>query len=300
MTESTSPTTADWNTNGGFDWAGKDPAQAVDFPNNGVTHDYGKTVGWDFLQGRDFSRDFASDSLAFVINEAALKFIGFKNPIGETLKWDNKPYKIIGVIKNMIVQSPYEPVRPSLFHIARNRESNVIIKLNPAISSHDAVAKVEAVFKKFAPANPFEYTFVDDDYGKKFGDEVRVGKLASFFAVLAIFISCLGIFGLASFTAEQRTKEIGIRKVLGASVLNLWQMLSRDFVVLVIISCLIAVPLSWYFLSKWLLKYQYHTEIGWWIFVAAAAGALMITLITVSYQSIKAALANPVNSLKSE
>jgi putative ABC transport system permease protein len=301
MTESTSPTTSDWNTNGGFDWTGKDPAQAVDFPNNGVTAEYGKTVGWEFLQGRDFSRDFASDSSAFVLNEAAAQFIGFKDKaVGEIIKWDGKPFKVIGVIKNMIVQSPYEPVRPSLFHISRNRENNMIIRLNPTLSAHEALQKIEVVFKKFAPANPFEYTFVDEDYGKKFGDEERVGKLATFFAVLAIFISCLGIFGLASFTAEQRTKEIGIRKVLGASVLNLWQMLSRDFVILVVISCVIAIPISWYALSQWLLKYQYRTEIGWWIFAAAAIGALIITLLTVSYQSIKAAVANPVNSLKSE
>jgi ABC-type antimicrobial peptide transport system permease subunit len=207
---------------------------------------------------------------------------------------------VIGVIKDMIVQSPYEPVRAMLFHISKQRENVIIIKLNPRLSAQGALAKVEAVFKKFAPAVPFDYTFVDEDYGKKFGDEVRVGKLATFFAVLAIFISCLGIFGLASFTAEQRTKEIGIRKVLGASVINLWQMLSRDFVILVIISCLIAIPISWYSLSQWLTKYEYRTEIGWWIFVTAAAGALLITLLTVSFQSIKAAIANPVNSLKSE
>jgi ABC-type antimicrobial peptide transport system permease subunit len=300
MTESTSPTTSDWNTNGGFDWAGKDPALALDFPNNGVTHEYGKTVGWEFAQGRDFSRDFASDSSAFILNEAAVKFIGFKNPVGEIIKWEDKPYKIVGVIKDMVTQSPYEPVRPSVFHISTRQEYFTIMKLNPNLSAHDALAKIETVLKKFAPGNPFEYTFVDEDYGKKFGDEERVGKLASFFAVLAIFISCLGIFGLASFTAEQRTKEIGIRKVLGASVINLWQMLSRDFVVLVVISCVISIPISWYFLSQWLLKYEYRTEIGWWIFAASAMGALIITLLTVSYQSIKAAIANPVNSLKSE
>jgi putative ABC transport system permease protein len=300
MTESTSPTTSDWNTNGGFEWTGKDPEQAVDFPNNGVTHEYGKTVGWQFVQGRDFSRDYASDSSAFILNEAAVKFIGFKNPIGEIIKWDGTPYKVVGVIKDMITQSPYEPARPSLFRISKDQEYFTIMKLNPTMSSHDALAKIETVIKKFAPGNPFEYTFVDEDYGKKFGDEERVGKLSSFFAVLAIFISCLGIFGLASFTAEQRTKEIGIRKVLGASVINLWQMLSKDFVVLVIISCFIAIPISWYFLSQWLLKYEYRTEIGWWIFAASALGALLITLLTVSYQSIKAAIANPVNSLKSE
>ncbi len=300
MTESTSPTTSNWNTNGGFDWEGKDPNLAVDFPNNGITHEYGKTVGWEFKEGRDFNRDLATDSSAFVINEALEKFLGFEKSVGSTLIWEDKPYTIIGVIKNMIVESPYEPVRASLFHIAKYDGNVVIIKLNSNIGTRDALAKVEAMFKKYSPEAPFEYKFVDETYAQKFGDEERVGKLATFFAVLAVFISCLGIFGLASFTAEQRTKEIGIRKVLGASVLNLWQMLSRDFVLLVIISCLFAIPISYYFLNQWLLKYEYRTEIVWWIFVAAALGAMIITLLTVSYQSIRAAMANPVKSLRSE
>jgi len=168
------------------------------------------------------------------------------------------------------------------------------------MGSKDAISKVESIFKKYNPESPFEYHFVDEDYARKFGNEERVGKLATFFAALAVFISCLGIFGLASFTAEQRTKEIGIRKVLGASVTNLWQMLSKDFVVLVVVSCFISIPLSYYFLSQWLLKYDYRTTIAWWIFAVAAFGALFITLATVSYQSIKAAIANPVKSLRTE
>lgn len=301
MTESGSPTTQVWNSNGGFTWNGKDPALAVDFPNNGVSHEYGKTVGWKFKDGRDFSREFASDSLAFVINEAAAKFLAFKNPVGEILTWNQKPYKIIGVIEDMIIESPYEPVRPSLWHIDRYNNVNlVILKLNPEMSSHKAIEKIKTVFMKYSPATPFGHEFVDEEYARKFSDEERVGKLASFFAVLAIFISCLGIFGLASFVAEQRTKEIGVRKVMGASVVNLWGMLSKDFVVLVIISLIISMPLAYYFMTGWLEKYQYRTEIAWWVFAASGAGALLITLCTVSYQSIKAALANPVNSLRSE
>jgi len=301
ITESGSPTTQVWNSNGGFTWSGKDPGLAVDFPNNGVSHEYGKTVGWKFKDGRDFSREFASDSLAFVINEAAAKFLGFKNAVGEILTWNQKPYKIIGVIQDMIIESPYEPVRASLWHIDRNNNANlVIIKLNPEISSHQAIEKVKTVFTKYSPASPFEYQFVDEEYARKFSDEERIGKLASSFAVLAIFISCLGIFGLASFVTEQRTKEIGVRKVMGASVVNLWGMLSKDFVVLVIISLLIAMPVAFYFMNSWLQKYDYRTDIAWWIFAASGVGALVITLATVSYQSIKAALANPVKSLRSE
>lgn len=303
MAESGSPLTQHWNTNGGFDWKGKDPNQAVDFPNNNVTHEYGKTIGWQFVAGRDFSRDFGSDSLAFVLNEASVKLIGFKNPmaaIDEILKWNGKPYKIIGVVKNMIVESPYEPSRAALFHLTRDEGNVMIIKLNPEKSARESLSKVEEVFKKYNPAQPFEYDFVDADYAKKFGNEERVGKLATFFAILAIFISCLGLFGLASFVAEQRTKEIGVRKVLGASVTNLWALLSKDFVVLVIISMFIASPLAYYFMHEWTQKYTFRTDISWWIFILTGAGALIITLLTVSFQAIKAAVMNPVKSLKTE
>ncbi len=300
MAESGSPPTSHWNTNGGFDWKGKDPALAVDFPNNGITHEYGKTIGWKFIDGRDFARDLATDSSAFVINEIAAKFIGFKSPVGETLIWEKKPFTIIGVIKDMVIESPYEPARPSLFHISKDEENVLLLKINPAISPHEAIHKIETVFKTYNPESPFEYKFVDEDYARKFSDEERVGKLASFFAALAIFISCLGIFGLASFVAEQRAKEIGVRKVMGASVFILWKMLSKDFVMLVIISLLIAIPASLYYMNNWLLKYEYRTTISWWVFILAGTGALLITLATVSYQAIKAALANPVNSLRTE
>ena len=301
MTEAGSPTTQVWNSNGGFTWQGKDPALAVDFPNNGVTHEFGKTVGWQFKNGRDFSRDFASDSLAFVINESAEKFLGFENAVGETLTWNEQPYTIIGVIKDMIIESPYAPVRPSLWHIARHDNNGVaILKLNPEMGAHEAVEKVKTIFNKYNPASPFTHEFVDVEYARKFSDEERIGKLASFFALLAIFISCLGISGLASFVAEQRTKEIGVRKVMGASVVNLWSMLSKDFLRLVLFSLLVAMPTAWYLMRNWLEKYEYRSTMAWWIFVAAGLGALAITLLTVSYQSIKAAVANPVKSLRSE
>jgi putative ABC transport system permease protein len=300
MAESGSPTTEVWSTNGGFNWRGKDPALALDFPNNPITREYGKTVGWQFKAGRDFSREFATDTSAFVINETLAKFLGFENPIGEELVWENKPHTIIGIIDDMVVQSPYAPPRPSLFHLSKDQSDLIILKINPAISSREALSKIETVFKKHSPDVPFDYKFVDEEYARKFGREERVGKLASFFAALAIFISCLGIFGLASFVAEQKTKEIGVRKVLGASVFRLWALLSKDFVLLVVVSLFISIPLSFYFMTNWLLKYEYRTDLSWWIFAVAGAGALVITLATVSYQAIKAAMANPVNSLRSE
>ena len=300
MTKATSPLTGTYNTNGGFEWAGKDPNMAVDFPNNAVSYEYGKTVGWTLKEGRDFSRAFATDSLAFIINESTAKFLGFKEPVGKILRWEKKPYQIIGVVKDLLAESPYSPVRPSLFRIARDRESLFILRLNRHLSPKNALVSVARVLKKYTPNVPFEYKFVDEEYAQKFGDEERVGKLATFFAILAVFISCLGLFGLASFVAEQRTKEIGIRKVLGASVANLWGLLSKDFVRLVIISSLLSAPIAYYLMNNWIQKYDYRTDIPWWVFVAVSAGALLITLLTVSFQSIKAALMNPVKSLRSE
>ena len=285
---------------GGFEWKGKDPNFLDNFAIEWVSHDYGKTVGWQFVDGRDFSRANLSDSSGFVINEAAAKYMGLKNPVGEILRKDGKNFTIIGVIKDVIAESPYKPVRPTLTSILQWPGSIVSVRLNPKLGVNEALAKIEPVFKKHVPGAPFGYKFVDEEYAKKFEAEERIGKLSSFFAILAILISCLGLFGLASFVAEQRTKEIGIRKVLGATVVNLWRMLSKDFVMLVIISCLIAGPVAYYLLRNWLQNYEYRTEISWWIFAVAIAGALLITLLTVSFQAIKAAIANPVKSLRTE
>jgi len=200
----------------------------------------------------------------------------------------------------MLIQSPYKPVRPSLFHLSLDEENIFTLKLNPTRSAQESISQIEAVFLSHNPAIPFEADFVDEEFSKKFGNEKRIGKLAAFFTFLAIFISCLGLFGLASYVAEQRTKEIGIRKVLGASVVRLWKMLSKDFVLLVFIACMIAVPIAYYIMHNWLQKFDYHTTISWWIFGLACIGALAITLITVSYQAVKAALSNPVKSLRTE
>jgi ABC-type antimicrobial peptide transport system permease subunit len=234
------------------------------------------------------------------MNESAVKLVGIKNVVGMIIKWDTTPHQVVGVIKDMVMESPYEPVKPTFFFLNPGWANVVTIRLKPSTSMQKGLAKVESVFRKYNPAAPFEYKFTDEEYARKFEDEKRIGNLSTFFAILAVFISCLGLFGLASFVAEQRTKEIGVRKVLGASVFNLWQMLSKDFVNLVIISCAIAIPIAWFFLHQWLLKYPYRTEISWWIFLLAGMGAMCITLLTVSYQAIKAALMNPVSSLRTE
>lgn len=298
--QSGSPTTSVWNTNGGFDWEGKDPDQAVDFPNNAVSYDYGKTIGWKIKEGRDFSKEFISDTATFILNESAVAFIGLKDPVGKVIRWNGQPFTVIGVVEDLLVQSPYAPVRPSMWHLSLEQQNIFLMKLNPQSSVKDALAKVETVFKRLNPAAPFAPTFVDEEYARKFGNEKRLGTLSTFFAILAIFISCLGLFALASFVAEQRTKEIGIRKVMGASVSNLWRMLSQDFVILVMISSLIATPIAYYLISDWLNNYEYRTGISVWVFVFSIVGALVITLLTVSYQAIKASLMNPVKSLRNE
>ncbi|ADB36977.1 protein of unknown function DUF214 [Spirosoma linguale DSM 74] len=300
IAESESPLISIWNFNGGFDWDGKDPDQQPDFAVIGVTHEFGKTVGWQFKAGRDFSSAFGTDSAAMVINEAAVKFMGIKNPIGKIIREGDLRYKIIGVVKDMVMESPYEPAPQTLFYMTNFPSNFVNIRLNPAMGAPEALDKIKTVFQKYSPASPFDYKFADAEYDKKFAAEDRIGTLALFFAVLAIFISCLGLFGLASFIAEQRTKEIGIRKVLGASVLGLWGLLSRDFVVLVLIAFGIATPIAYYVITSWLQEYAYRTELSWWIFALSGAGALAVTLLTVSFQSIKAALMNPVKSLRSE
>ncbi len=300
MATSSSPTTRLGSRLIGFDWPGKDPGFKEQFGVIAVSHDFGKTVNWQFVAGRDFSRAFSTDSSAIVLNETAVKYMGLKDPVGKTIRWNGNPYQVVGVIKDMVMDSPFEPVYQTVFVINYNWSSVINIKLNPGLSANEALARVETVFKKFNPGSPFDYKFTDQQYAMKFATEDRIGKLATFFSVLAILISCLGLFGLASFVAEQRIKEIGIRKVLGATVFSLWSLLSKEFVLFVLASLVIAVPVSYYFMNDWLQKYTYRTEISWWIFTMTGIGAILITLLTVSYQAIKAALMNPVKTLKSE
>jgi len=299
MAESDSPLTGVYSNNSGLTWRDKDPNLQDDFGTVPVSPEFGKTAGWKLTDGRDFSRDILTDSSGIVLNEAAVKFMNFKHPVGETIKW-YKTFKVIGVVKDMVMSSPYDPIKPTIFYMVSYAPGIVDIRLNTNKSVSESLHKIEAVFKQYDPASPFDYKFTDEEYARKFANEERIGKLAGFFTLLAIFISCMGLFGMASFMAEQRTKEIGVRKVLGASVFGLWRLMSLDFVVLVGISLLLAIPTAYYFMQGWIKDYRYHAELSWWIFGATAVGAIMITLLTVSYQSIKAALMNPVKSLRSE
>ncbi|NIJ51815.1 ABC transporter permease [Dyadobacter arcticus] len=300
MSQSSSPTTGIYSNQIGFEWDGMEPGSLPLFGTIACSHDFGKSIGWKIINGRDFSRDFSTDTAAFVLNESAVKLTGIKDIIGKTIRYNSKPMQVVGVIKDMVMQSPYEPAVPTVFMINYGWANVINVKLMPGSPVDKALKRVEAVVKKHDPDSPFEFKFADEQYEAKFRAEERVGKLARVFAVLAIFISCLGLFGLAAYTAEQRTKEIGIRKALGASVGQMWAMLSKEFVYLVILSCAIASPIALYFLSDWLKKYEYHIQLSWVVFAISAVTAIVITLLTVSFQAIKAALMNPVKSLRSE
>jgi len=301
MTESSSPATGIWMSVSGLRWPGKDPNVQTEFGAVSVTHEYGKVVGWHVSEGRDFSKEFPTDSLGLVFNRAAINFMGLKNPVGETIVWNDRKYRILGVVDNVVMGSPYESVGPVVYYLGQEAEANfTMIRMRPGLPVRESLNKIQTALQRYVPSAPFDYKFVDEEYDHKFSDEVRMGRLSLVFTALAIFISCMGLFGMASFMAEQRIKEIGIRKILGATVFNLWRLLSADLILLVVLSILIAAPVAWYCMHGWLQRYAYHAEMPWWIFAAAALGALLITLMTVSYQTLRAALANPVDNLRTE
>jgi len=304
MSSSSSPTTDVWSNRSGWDWEGKPQGFQEDFAWTEVSPEYAKSLKLKIVQGRDFSREMKTDSDAVLLNQSAVKYMGLKDPIGKFLTKDEGMYqklRIVGVVQDMVMQSPYAKVKQMIYAFDRRGAASYYnIRLNPEKSATESLTTIQSIFKKHFPDIPYSYQFIDKEYEAKFADEEQLGNLAGIFTVLAIFISCLGLFGLASFVAEQRTKEIGIRKVLGATVTNLWAMLSKDFVLLVIIACLLSAPVAYYFMNSWLEKYTYRTELSWWVFVSSGIGALVITLLTVSFQAIKAALLDPVKSLKTE
>lgn len=303
LAESSSPLTEIYNNTNNFSWQGKDPdLQSSDFGVIAVSLDYGETIGWQIKDGRDFSDDFPTDSMALILNEASVKFIGAQNPIGMEITRGDEKFHVIGVVKDIITESPYRDVRPMIYGLdVKSESANYInVKLNPTRSTSESIAQIETIMKRHVPSAPFIYKFLDEEYGKKFALEERIGNLAYVFTSLAVFISCLGLVGLASFVAEQHTKEIGIRKVLGATVIQLWSRLSSGFIALVALSSVIAAPLGYYAMSQWLEKYPYHIDISWQTIALSVTGALGVAIVTVSYQTIKAARMNPVKSLRSE
>jgi len=305
VSKTSAPITEGWSDSWGFMWKGAPPKNKVDFNMFNTDGDLVKTMGLKVIEGRDIDpKVYPTDSTAILLNEASVKIMGLKNPIGEIVTngegKDARQMHVVGVIKDFILQSPYEPVKHMIIQGPKSWFNVIHFRLNNANSTANNLKRAEEVFKRYNPDYPFEYNFVDQAYAKKFGDEQRIGTLASLFAGLTIVISCLGLFGLAAYMAQNRIKEIGIRKVLGASVAGVTTLLSKDFLKLVMISFAVATPIAWYSMSKWLQGYPYRITISVWVFIIAAVITIFIALITVSSQAIKAALTNPVKSLKGE
>ncbi|MGI8952358.1 MAG: ABC transporter permease [Chitinophagaceae bacterium] len=287
---------------GGYEWAGKDPKKEVLITVEGISPEYISTMDMHLKSGRDFYADIKSDSNNIIVNESLAKLLKKKDVVGSVITRDDgkEKYTIVGVIKDFVYNSMYAPAASLVLYPDTSNVNFLTVRFKENADIKTALAKVEAVVKTNNPGYPVEFNFVDEQFNQLFKTENLIGKLAGVFAVLAILISCLGLFGLSAYTVEKRTKEIGIRKVLGASAGSLAGLLSKEFIQLVLISCAIAFPLGWWMMHNWLQDFEYRVQINWWIFFIAALLAIFIAVITVSFQAIKAAIANPVKSLRSE
>ena len=302
VTKSMSPISTRYSDGWGWKWKGSTEAdEKTDFIRMASEADFIKTMGVKLIAGRDIDiKNYPSDSTAMLLNETAVKAMRFQDPVGQLVQADNKTWTIVGVVKDFIYESPYDKINPLAVMGPASWFTTVHFKLNPANTTEKNLDIAKQVFKEYNSQYPFNYKFIDEDYAAKFGEEKRTGTLAALFAGLTIFISCLGLFGLAAYMAENRIKEIGVRKVLGASVANITTLLSKDFLKLVIISFLVAAPLAFWAMSKWLQSYTYRISIEWWVFALAGILSVLIAIVTVSYQAIRAALANPVKNLRTE
>jgi putative ABC transport system permease protein len=305
MTRSTTNVTfvASHNTIEG--WPGRQPNEGLSLAYNAVADtDYFRTMGMPLVSGRNFTGNFGVDSLDVILNESAVRRMRLTQPLGQSIRWhvSNSPrqLRIIGVVKDILTDNPFTAPDAQLYVFQPEATFVFMIRLDPRVNTHVALSRLEPIFHKNNWDGSFNYQFSDDSYADLFALETLIGKLAAVFAGLAIFISCLGLFGLAAYMAEQRTREIGIRKVLGASVSQLLLLLSKDFVILVSVSFLIASPLAYFLAHRWLQGYDYRTSIGIGVFLLTGLGALVIAALTVGYQAVKAALMNPVTSLRAE
>jgi putative ABC transport system permease protein len=284
----------------GVEWDGKDPNSKPMFTQAAVGYDFTKTMNITMVNGRDFSKDFPTDSVAFILNQQAVAKVGMKDPIGKPITFWRKKGTIIGIAKDFHFNSLHVPVNALILRLGETDDyGSVLVKTQPG-KTKEALSSLQKLCKELNPKFPFTYQFSDEEYAKLYNSEQMTGKLADSFAFLAIFISCLGLLGLAMFTAEQKTREIGIRKVLGASVPSLFVLLSKDFLLFVIIALVIASPVAWFAMQEWLNEYAYKISLSWWMFFIAGLLAILIALITVSVQAIRAAIASPAKSLRTE
>ncbi|MBS1659659.1 MAG: ABC transporter permease [Bacteroidetes bacterium] len=265
-----------------------------------VTYHFIKTYGLTLVQGRDFDESRPADSTGVLLNEAAVRLMRMKEPVGQEITWLGVKRKVIGVVKDWVRGSPYEPVKPAIIGFVKDWVGNIGLRLNPGLPASKSLALLQSVYKRYNPEYPFEYKWTDETFSQKFDNEQLLGKISVGFTALAIMISCLGLWGLASFSAEQRKKEMGIRKVLGASVAGLWVQLSREFVGLVLLAFVIGSAVSWYFVHRWLAAYAFHTSLSLWAFLATLLATVVLCLLAVSWQALRAAFANPVDGLRSE
>jgi ABC-type antimicrobial peptide transport system permease subunit len=303
VTKTMSPLTTIFSDTWDLQWQGKTEGDKTDFERLSEDEDLVRTAGLELVKGRDMDlQKYPSDSTAMLANESAIKAMGFKDPIGQIVKeTDGTSYHIIGVVKDFIIGSPYNHTKPLVIEGVTGSGFNVInIRITEDKDPSEKIDELRTLFQKYNPEYPFEYHFVSDEYARKFEDTKQTANLTMVFAILTVFISCLGLFGLASYMAEVRIKEIGIRKVLGASVMRITMLLSKDFVTLVVISIVLAIPIAWYAMDSWLKRFAYRVDLNGWVFAAAGILCILIALLTVSYQSIRAALENPVRSLRNE
>jgi hypothetical protein len=303
VTKASAPATEMTAAVGVDNWPGKLPGESLVTSVVVVNdRDYFNTLRMQIPRGRNFIGNNDADANCVILNDAAAKQMRLTDPINQSIAFWGHNQRVIGTVNDAVVTSPFAPAQPTLyvFYPEFRNPSNILYRISPTAKTQDAISALAPIFKRHNPAHPYQYRFADEEYAAKFNVEILIGKLAVLFAILTIFISCLGLFGLAAYMAEQRTKEIGIRKVLGASILQVWALLSKDFIGLIIISCIIASPIAFYFLQHWLLKYDYRISIGGEAFIASGLMAIGITLLTISFQTIKAAIANPAKSLKTD
>jgi putative ABC transport system permease protein len=298
VTRTSSPITEIWWKSGSPDYDGKTANGDIIFSGLNADVDFTKTMGIKIIQGRDFKQT-PGDSSVMLLNKAAVEAMKLKNPIGMEMRYGKK-YTVAGVMDNIVMASPYDPVEPLMIYYDPNSSSMVNVRFKDGVTPQAGIKAMEPIFKKYNPQNLFEYKFVDQEFGKKFVTEELISRITNIFAGLAIFICCIGLAGLASFTIEKRFREIGVRKVMGATVQQLLMLISTEFLKLVAIAFLIAVPLTWYLMNNWLQKYAYHINISIWLFAGVGILILLLTLIVVSLNTIRAATANPVKSLRSE
>ncbi len=300
MAESSGPVTEMWDSSSGFEWQGKDVGSKKDFITLQVTPEFGETIQWEILQGRDFSRKMTTDTESIVLNEAAVEYMGLENPIDQIIRWEGIDYKVVGVSMNLVMESPFEKVKPTVFTMKMANLPFVTMRMNPALGISESRARVQKVLEGFSPQGEFNIRFANEEFGQKLWREEQTAKLATSLSIMAIFISFLGIFCLSSFMAEQRSKEISIRKILGASLVHILRLMSKDFIRLISLGCAIAFPLAYFFIENWLSSYELKITISWWVFGVVGLLTTILTLLTVSLRSFGVARSNPIKSIRTE